>query len=120
MFTRHQYMTHECTHEQYYSQFVTPGIKAAIRNYFGTDNLVASTNPHFNDIPLTKWDMFIGYKALENKLSPNHIFASIIAKLKEANGSGGYSPSDFTCISKQAAREIVAEERAKTATVSAE
>lgn len=120
MFTRHQYMTHECTHEQYYSQFVTPDIKAAIRIYFGTDNLVASPDPHFNDIPLKKWDMLVSYNPMTNKLSPNHVFAPILAKLKEANGSGGYALSDFTCISKQAAREIVAEERAKAATISAE
>lgn len=113
MFTRYDYISDKCSHEQYYSQFVTPEIKAAVRSYFGTDTLLASTDKYLNDIPLKRWDMFCGYESMSNRLVPNYCFASTIPLLKQANGSGGCSPSDFTCIAKQAARELIREERAK-------
>lgn len=111
-FTRQQYMDHECTHRQYFAQFVTPEIKAAVRSYFGADRLCASTNPHFNDIPLSKWDMFTGYNQFRNqfrnKLYPNLVFRNTRRMLKEV-GETGMAPSDLTCISKEAARQIVEE-----------
>ena len=114
MFTRRDYCPdNKCTHEQYFTQFVTPKIKAAVRNYFGVARLLASTDPHLNDIALSEWDMFCGYNQFRNELRPNLCFASIIPLLKQANGDGGCSPSDFTCIAKQAAREIIREEWAK-------
>ena len=114
MFTRRDYCPdNKCTHEQYFTQFVTPKIKAAVRSYFGVARLLASTDPHLNDIALSKWDMFCGYNQFRNELRPNLCFASIIPLLKQANGDGGCSPSDFTCIAKQAAREIIREEWAK-------
>ena len=56
MYTREDYMGNACTHQQYYSQFVTAGLMGLVRRSIGEERLLASTNPHFNDIPLAEWD----------------------------------------------------------------
>ena len=55
-FTRHQYLTNQCTHREYYAQFVTPDCKARVKSNIGMDRLLASTDPNLNDIPLGEWD----------------------------------------------------------------
>ena len=59
MFTRKQYMNKECTHRQYYGQFVTPATKAHVLRGIGLAALKKSTDPHFNDIALTNWDNLV-------------------------------------------------------------
>ena len=59
MFTRKQYLNGECTHRQYYGQFVNAGTKARVLSGIGLEALKKSTDPHFNDIPLNKWDNLV-------------------------------------------------------------
>lgn len=56
--TRAQYLSGECTHDQYYAQF---GIKLVrvVRTAFGDERIKASTDEHFNDIPLRNWDLLV-------------------------------------------------------------
>lgn len=90
MFSRQQYLNKECTHAEYYGQFVTGAVKSAVRCSIGKDAIVKSNDPHFNDIPLAKWD----------RLS----FPVSSKKIKEA---GDYlTKAGFVCIAKEAARQI--------------
>jgi hypothetical protein len=56
MFTRKQYLDKECTHDQYYAQFVTHGVIHLVSAYIGEARIKKSTCPHFTDIPLCEWD----------------------------------------------------------------
>ena len=55
-FTRKQYMEGECTHDQYYDQFVTPELKNTVLRCIPEKQIVMSKHPHFSDIPLSAWD----------------------------------------------------------------
>jgi len=56
MNTRKQYLNNECTHFEYYSQFVNDLTKGAISRNIGLEKLLKSTDKHFNDINLKIWD----------------------------------------------------------------
>ena len=59
MYTRKQYLNKDCTHRQYYGQFVNAGTKARVLSGIGLAALKKSTDAHFNDIPLHKWDRLV-------------------------------------------------------------
>ena len=95
MFTREQYLAKECTHREYWAQFVTDSIVRTIANAFG-DSLINSKDPHFNDIPLERWDRLANF------------YKEHIARVNKALGNGHvYSLSDGVCMLKEAARQIV-------------
>lgn len=90
MFSRQQYINGECSHSQYYGQFVTSAVKHAVIFSIGKEAIVKSNDPHFNDIPLRKWHLLS--------------FPVNSQKLKEA---GDYlTLAGKVCIAKQAARQI--------------
>jgi hypothetical protein len=94
---RKQYMTNEVSHDQYYGQpaFCTPEVKSLVARFIGIGQIVKSTDPHFNDIPLLRWD------ALHT-----NIIGLVGKAIAEANGTGGISLSDTVCIAKAAARQL--------------
>ena len=92
MITRKQYMDKEATHREYYGQFVTPKYAKAIAERIGVDRLIASKDPHLNDIPLREWDLL--WVPIETK-----------SKLKECDDI--WSNSALVCISKEAARQYI-------------
>lgn len=98
-YTRKQYMAGECTHEQYYGQFVTPAVIQTVLQKIDEAQIKRSTDPAFNDIPLYKWDWL-----------HSHIGTLVGRALMEANGGIGYSLSDTVCVAKAAARMIKEEE----------
>jgi hypothetical protein len=55
-FTRKQYMERECTHREYYAQFVTDTTRGMVARLIGVERLRESTDEHLNDIPLQHWD----------------------------------------------------------------
>jgi hypothetical protein len=94
MITRKQYMNNEYSHEEYYGQFLTPGLIEAVGRRIGVERIKKSTDPHFNDITLTAWDHLrelVQYYTLR--------------RLKEADPCGG-SLSDAVCIAKRCASAI--------------
>ena len=93
MFSHQQYMNRECTHDQYYAQFVTTMIKAIVHDSIGMKAIVASTDKHLNDIPLRLWD----------NLHPMVMESS--KKLRKEAGEGN-SLSSGVCIAKAAARAL--------------
>ena len=94
MFTRKQYMNKEVSHQEYYAQFVTPNVMHFVRNVIGEGPIRDSQDPHFNDIPLVRWD----------NLHP-YILSLVGWKISKANG-GGVSLSDTVCVAKAAAEMI--------------
>jgi hypothetical protein len=93
-FTRAQRLANECTHEQYYNQFVNDVIINRVKQYIGKDNIIAAlaTDKGLNSIPLAKWD------GVANNLY------NVSAKMKEA---GDYlTLAGGVCIAKAAARII--------------
>lgn len=44
------------THRKYYGQLVTPDTVSYVVRVIGADAIKRSTCPHFNDIPLDRWD----------------------------------------------------------------
>lgn len=55
MFTRKQYMNREVNHQTYYSQFAARLVPLVLER-FGEERLRNSTDPYFNDIPLSAWE----------------------------------------------------------------
>lgn len=91
MYTRQQYIKNECTHEQYYEQFISAEDINYVERLLG-DKIRASTDPHFNDIPLACFDSlrFVGkFKLLQNvgdflTMAGNVCIGKAIARLIKA------------------------------------
>lgn len=94
-YTRKQYMTKECTHREYYGQFVDSSLRHTVESIIGLDKIIQSNDEHFNDIPLKRWDNMA-------ELIRLHCGSSIA----QANGTGGISLSDCVCTAKEAAKQI--------------
>lgn len=59
--TREEYMQQsrdngQAAHREYYGQFVNENTISQVVRCIGADRIKNSTNPHFNDIELKKWD----------------------------------------------------------------
>lgn len=90
--TRKQYLDGGATHREYYGQFVTDREIYNVSRYIGKAKILASTDEHFNDIALKKWD------ALPNLLSSTH------QAFKEAGD--WVTLSGMVCVYKEAALQI--------------
>ncbi len=81
-------MNGKVSHADYYSQFVTPEIKAMVSGCIGLKRLLGSTDEHLNNIPLSNWDsMSFGLRIEDGSLCA------------------------AVCTFKQAARQIIKEEQ---------
>lgn len=95
MFTRKQYLNKECSHREYYAQFVTEPVKARVRMCIGWERLKNSTDEHLNDIPLRLWDTL-----------------GAVGTKREWDAADDYpTMAGRTCIYKEAARQIIEEAR---------
>lgn len=92
--TRQQYLNKEATHREYYSQFITAGVKNRVKKAFKLKELIQGKDQHFNNIPLFLWD----------KLMPIVPF-EINSKLKECGDFA--TKAGIVCILKEAAMQIV-------------
>lgn len=97
MMTREEYISASCddahaAHRRYYGQFVNQRTIDTVVRAIGADRLLASTDPHFNDIPLAKWDRLVGLLPLAASLRDAGDYLTL---------SGG------VCIAKEAARQYV-------------
>lgn len=93
MRSRQQYMSGQCTHEEYYEQFVTESIMQAVENRIGKERIGTSCDPNFNDIPLNMWD----------DLYP---LISGVSERKLRSAGDGVSLAGCVCIAKRAAARI--------------
>ena len=106
MFTRVQYLNKECTHREYWAQFVTPSMKAMVLSNMTLERLQRSTDPHLNDIPLAQWDQM--RNATFHMLNLVKWREIHYPEYKDTH-SIGWSTSDNTCLLKEAARQLVEE-----------
>lgn len=106
MYSRKQYLNGECSHREYYGQFVNNGIKEDVVSHFGIERIKNSQDEYFNDIPLGQWDSLVGFKFIGSTLvnKPTHIGLSLAEKLKETGE--GVSCAGLVCIYKEAAKQI--------------
>lgn len=79
-------------HRQYYAQFVNDRTIYVVVNRIGAKRLLASTDPHFNDIPLAEWDSLVTGLPLAMRM--------------ETVGDY-YTLGNGVCIAKEAARQYV-------------
>lgn len=100
-FTRAQYLNQECTHEQYYNQFVTPAIKSLVKNSLGLDKLKEAyeAGESLNTIPLTKWD------SMSQFIGKDPYFLNV--PMKEVGDF--LTLAGIVCIAKAAARQLINE-----------
>lgn len=92
-YRREEYMHNKCTHEEYYGQFITEGLKNCVARHIGMDAINKSTDPHFNDIRLESWDTCP---------IPSEVLRTIV----KSSELGGYSLSDRVCVAKECARVL--------------
>tara|TARA_R110000772_G_scaffold266658_1_gene389377 strand:+ start:1288 stop:1557 length:270 start_codon:yes stop_codon:yes gene_type:complete len=85
MYTRKQRLDNECSHREYFAQFVSASLPESIADSIGKDRLLKSNDEHLNDIPLKCWDRLHGYFA----------------------GRANWSLSDSVCSAKEAARQWI-------------
>ncbi len=82
-------------HRAYYAQFVTSEVRNLVSRCIGDDKVKASKDPHFNDIPLAKWDRIIDH---------HHVAASVNTAMREM---GDYpTAAGCVCVLKEAAQQI--------------
>ena len=94
MHTRMDYLNGECTHREYYAQFVNDTIIELVSESIGLPAILRSTDEHFNDIPLERWDAAgLGLWTQE-----------VPQALRQAGEL--YTPAVSVCILKEAARQI--------------
>lgn len=108
MWTRKQYMNHECTHDQYYSSVLNSlgkgRVDYVLLMLIPRQQLLASTDEHFNDIPLSKWDA--GHEAI-TRLVRWDMMEQTWNGEPPPRGTVYWSLSDSVCVLKQAAKEFV-------------
>ena len=100
--TRKSYLSGSNTHAEYYGQFDSPAVRRAILMVIPMSDLMASTDPHFNDIKLSHWDNI-------------RLDGEALRKLTIANGHAGvshyvYAQSDIVCLAKEAAKRMVTDQ----------
>lgn len=107
MFTRAQYLDRQCTHREYWAQFVTEGMRRMVLQRFTIERLKRSTDPHLNDIPLMEWDAMKGVTFHMLDLTK---WREIHYPEYKDTRSIGWSMSDNTCLLKEAAKQLIEKE----------
>jgi len=98
MITRAQHMAvysddPEGSHRAYYAQFVSDEVRRLVVRGIGVQEIRASTDRVFNDIPLRHWDALV-----------RQLPRAVVAQLKEAGD--WLSLGTGVCILKEAARQL--------------
>lgn len=103
VYTRKQYIQGDCTHREYYAQFITDEILVLVREGIGMEMILKSkqNEEHFNDIPLRVWDVLGNFIHTEQ------------LRYKFARANDFVSKAGLVCILKQAAFEIAENETEK-------
>lgn len=106
MFTRKQYLNKECTHSEYYAQFVTEGMRKMVIQRITLERLQRSTRESFNDIPMLNWDAM---KDMTFRMLDQKKWREIQYPEYTDPRSIGWSYCDNVCLLKEAARQLVEE-----------
>ena len=101
MFTRQQYLNRECTHREYYAQFVDKQLKRDMTKFVSYELILSSEKENFNDIPLRRWD------------AAWSVVSTLRNKEKMKTVGDFLTPAGIVCILKEAARQIKEENLAR-------
>ena len=105
-FTRKDLLNEECSHHEFYAQFVTERTLSFVRDRIGLVKLRKSSCPHFNDVGIKHSSGGAGSWVWD--------YSPVNMPLLQELGvvSTGYrpNPSTYTCIGKAAARMLLAQE----------
>ena len=96
-YTYHDYLQGNVSHHDYHAQFIKPFMERLLLNEISIQELEASTDIHFNDIALNRWDNVANIL----KTSP-----SVCNSVYKASGYGP-SLSTCVCILKVLARQLL-------------
>lgn len=97
LITRKQYLAHSAElHDAFFLQFAGPSYRSALAGMFGPEELLHSTDEHFNDIDLARWD------DAARKLYPRIDHDRVTA------AGTFYSLSMGVCVAKAMARSLIA------------
>jgi hypothetical protein len=102
---RSEYIEGDVTHEEYYGQFVNDLVVNTVHAYIGEEKLLASKDPHLNDIPLEDWDMlpivwdykFLAETGETYRPQETHLGTQYFGPCKAFK----------VCVAKEAARRII-------------
>ena len=78
-------------HRAYYGQLVNEQTIAAVALLIGRDRILASTDPHLNDIPLKEWDRIIKSFPLAARFDTLGDYPTL---------------AGLVCVAKEAARQL--------------
>lgn len=93
---RKRYLQGECTHRQYYSQFVTKETKERLLFHITKLEIMKSKDEHFNDIRLERWGRILALGGTNKKMQEKGDYLTLAGKV---------------CIFKEAAKQIKESER---------
>jgi hypothetical protein len=107
-------------HRWYYAQFVDEEIKRYVLRFVGLERLLASKDPHLNDISLSTWDKLAGipfrgmaYNGAEPGWKPPQHLVRRKADIEQPDAkrprTAALSVAECCCIHKEAARQIIEE-----------
>ena len=97
-------------HRRYFAQFVNDDTIRRVVNGVGSERLLASTDPHLNDIPLGEWDALCGFRQRGSDIEWTSPGALPCNRISKELGTW-MSPSDLVCIAKEAARQWIDNQR---------
>lgn len=100
-FTQSDFINDKCSHSQYYSQYVTEGVKNVVKELMSLHILMRSKDSELNDIDLSKWG------------SMSYHIEGIVRPLVKQIGEAPYTIADGVLILKEAAKSIILEEKSK-------
>ena len=110
MITRQEYLTSKDPdiHQKYYAQFVTEELKQLVLSTFGIDKLRSAyeESETLDAIPVHHWDCLL--EVGDRHILPGYINLDL---LKQAGQPA--TLSTMTCISKNAARQLIKEYKSK-------
>ena len=101
MITRKEYMDagNGTLHHEYYIQFATKASRDLVLRTIGAEAIMASNDPHFNDIPLKRWDAM--HDTLRGTINQRLKGQAENFEIRRF----GWSMSDAVCVAKAIAQE---------------
>ena len=113
-FTRQQYLAQSrepWAHRRYYAQLVNNRTIAQVVAHIGVTRLLASADPHYNDIPLADWDRLCGYEMINYGYARGDMTQTrppVFPLAASFESLGDYpTQAGLVCVAKEAARQYV-------------
>lgn len=115
-FTRADYLSasraeQPAAHRRYYAQLVDNRTIAQVVAHIGVTRLLASADPHYNDIPLQEWDRICGFTMINYGYARGDMTQTrppVFPLATTFESLGDYpTQAGLVCVAKEAARQYV-------------